>query len=81
MTTLTRRTLLKYAAIGSAALFLPKAVPMSASATSGLEKYLEAVPLPGTGSWSPLQSRTEPVLVHPDANRTTVAPALPPTPL
>ena len=43
----TRRTFLKYGAIGSAALFLPRALPTSASPP--LRKFLERVPLPAAG--------------------------------
>jgi spore coat protein A len=47
MTTLSRRTLLKYGALGGAALFLPRALPTFASPP--LRRFVQPVPLPGEG--------------------------------
>src|SRR5262245_31869399 len=47
MTTLSRRTLLKSAVLGGAALFLPRALPTFASPP--LQTFVDPVPLPGHG--------------------------------
>jgi spore coat protein A, manganese oxidase len=52
MSNLTRRAFLKYAAAGSAAMFLPwrfTSVPAIAAAGGGLAKFVQTLPVPGAG--------------------------------
>ena len=79
MRTLSRRTLLKYGALGGAALFLPRALPTFASPP--LQKFVEPVPLPGAGIVvaTPSGSNEYSFTQRPLARQ--LHPSLPPTPL
>ena len=85
MVGMTRKRFLRYGGAGGAALFLPWAVrPPAARAAKGgrLAKYLEPVPLPGSGHRRRDAERSQPLLVHarPRSAGSFIR-DLPPTPL
>jgi spore coat protein A, manganese oxidase len=88
MSTLTRRTFLKYGVAGGAALFMPwpgRFPPVSAAMGGSLTKYLEPVPLPGAGIVVATPESVSPGLTRYAFSQTQISrqlhPQLPPTPV
>ena len=77
MQPITRRRFLQYGVGAGAALAVPwtSRIPVASAAPGGkLAKYVQPVPLPGSGIVVATPERTEPVLVHPDRDRAAAAP-------